>query len=351
MDPEAKQEQIINETFLDDIISDKLSTPRLLKDRNNVEFDKAAQHFINLLERAKGFSPIKTAVVHPTDKESLLGAIRAAQLDIITPILVGPKFKIEAVAKECNVNIDNYIIINVQHSHEAAKKAVEMASKGEVAALMKGSLHTDELMSEVVHKERGLRTERRMSHAFLMAVSTFPKPFIITDAAINIRPTLEEKKDIVQNAIDLMHIIGTNKEVRVAILSAVETVTSTIPTTLDAAALSKMADRDQIRNALVDGPLAFDNAISLFAAEAKGIHSKVSGNADILMVPDLESGNMLSKQLKYLGNALMAGIVLGAKVPIILNSRSDPMDMRVISCVLASFIYNDAKTKLANLEI
>lgn len=348
MSQKEKQLGVINETFLGDIVSDKLSTASSSKHHNNAEFDKAAQHFINLLKRAKGFSPIKTAVVHPTDKESLLGAIRAAQLNVITPILVGPKLKIEAIAKECNVNIENYMIVNVQHSHDAARKAVEMASKGEVAAIMKGSLHTDELMSEVVHKERGLRTERRMSHAFLMAVSTFHKPFIITDAAINIRPSLEEKKDIVQNAIDLMHIIGTSKEVRVAILSAVETVTSSIPTTLDAAALSKMADRDQIKNALVDGPLAFDNAISLFAAEAKGIHSVVSGNADILMVPDLESGNMLAKQLKYLGNAVMAGIVLGAKVPIILTSRSDPMDMRVISCVLASFIYNDAKSKLAN---
>lgn len=260
--------------------------------------------------------------------------------------MIGPQHKIEAVAKVNNVDLANYQVINVEHSHDAAKKAVELAKKREVAAIMKGSLHTDELMSAVVHKENGLRTERRISHAFLMAVATFPKPFIITDAAINIRPTLEDKRDIVQNAIDLMHILKEDKQVRVAVLSAVETVTSAIPTTLDAASLSKMADRGQITNAIVDGPLAFDNAISLFAAEAKGISSSVSGNADILVVPDLESGNMLAKQLKYLGQAVMAGIVLGAKVPIILTSRSDPMDMRVISCVLASFIYNHSKAKL-----
>ena len=340
------KKRLINETFLDDFVSKKLSIPNANKEPNNnaPDFDKAAKHFIKLLERAKGFTAIKTAVVHPTDRESLLGALRAAQLDVITPILIGPQHKIEATAKECDVNLKKHIIINVQHSHEAAQKAVEMGASGDVAAIMKGSLHTDELMAAVV---RGLRTGRRMSHAFLMAVSTFPKPFIITDAAINIKPSLEEKRDIIQNSVDLMRVLGTGDgEVKVAILSAVETVTSTIPATLDAACLSKMADREQITDAIVDGPLAFDNAISLYAAETKGIDSKVSGNADILMVPDLESGNMLAKQLKYLGNALMAGIVLGAKVPIILTSRADPMDMRVISCVLASYIYNNAKTKL-----
>lgn len=298
------------------------------------------------MERSKALKPIKTAVVHPTDKDSLLGALRAAQFDVITPILIGPKHKIIAVAKECKADLDHYKIIDVHHSHEAAAKAVEMASKGEVAAIMKGAIHTDELMSAVV-RDRGMRTGRRMSHAFLMSVATFYKPFIITDAAINIRPTLEEKKDIVQNAVDLMRIISTsNKEIKVAVLSAVEIVTSVIPATLDAAALSKMADRGQIKNAIVDGPLAFDNAISLDAAEAKGIESQVSGNADILMVPDLESGNMLAKQLKYLGQALMAGIVLGAKVPIILTSRADPIDMRVISCALAAFIHYDKKEKI-----
>ncbi|WP_342270583.1 phosphate acetyltransferase [Rickettsia endosymbiont of Orchestes rusci] len=346
-----KAKQLINETFLDAILAKKLGktyTPS--KEVNNPEFDEAAKHFVDLLIKADGFKAVKTAVVHPTDKESLLGAIRAAQFDVIKPILIGPQYKIEAVAKVNDVDLEDYKIIDVEHSHDAAKKAVELAKKGEVAAIMKGSLHTDELMSEVVHKDRGLRTERRMSHAFLMAVSTFPKPFIITDAAINIRPTLEEKRDIVQNAIDLMRVISHDQQVRVAILSAVETINSSIPATLDAAALSKMSDRGQIRGALVDGPLAFDNAISLFAAEAKGIISQVSGNADILMVPDLESGNMLAKQLKYLGNAVMAGIVLGARVPIILTSRSDPMDMRVISCVLASFIYHDAKAKLHNTK-
>jgi len=341
-----KKQHIINETFLDAILAKKLGTTYTPpKEINDPDFDEAAKHFIDLLLRADGFKPVKTAVVHPIDKESLLGAVRAAQLDVIKPILIGPQHKIEAVAKVNNVDLEGYQLINVEHSHEAAKKAVELAKKREVAAIMKGSLHTDELMSAVVHKENGLRTERRISHAFLMAVATFPKPFIITDAAINIRPTLEDKRDIVQNAVDLMHMIE-DKQVRVAVLSAVETVTSTIPTTLDAAALSKMADRGQITNAIVDGPLAFDNAISLFAAEAKGISSSVSGNADILVVPDLESGNMLAKQLKYLGQAVMAGIVLGARVPIILTSRSDPMDMRVISCVLASFIYNHTKAKL-----
>lgn len=340
-----QDEEVINETFLDNIVSKKLSKTKPLKNyHNNPEFTKASKNFIKLLERAKHFKPLKTAVVHPTDKESLLGAVRAGQLEVIVPILVGPKHKIEIVAKECGVNLANYQIIDVNHSHEAAEKAVEMANSGEVASLMKGALHTDELMSAVV---RNLRTERRMSHAFLMSVATFYKPFIITDAAINIHPTLEEKKDIIQNSVDLMQSLRLHEEtIKVAVLSAVETVTSAIPATLDAAALSKMADRGQIKNAIVDGPLAFDNAISLYAAEAKGIASKVSGNADILMVPDLESGNMLAKQLKYLGNALMAGIVLGAKVPVILTSRADPMDMRVISCVLASFLYNSKTTIL-----
>lgn len=346
-----KAKQLINETFLDAVLAKKLGKSYTSpKEINDPDFDEAAKYFIDLLLKVDGFKPVKTAVVHPTDKESLLGAIRAAQFDVIKPIFIGPQHKIEAVAKVNDVNLEGYQIIDVEHSHDAAKKAVELAKKREVAAIMKGSLHTDELMSAVVHKENGLRTERRISHAFLMAVATFPKPFIITDAAINIRPTLEDKRDIVQNAIDLMHIIKSDQQVRVAILSAVETVTSSIPTTLDAAALSKMADRGQITNAIVDGPLAFDNAISLFAAEAKGINSLVSGNADILVVPDLESGNMLAKQLKYLGQAVMAGIVLGARVPIILTSRSDPMDMRVISCVLASFIYHDAKAKLHNTK-
>ncbi len=338
------QEEPTNEIFLDNMISKKLANSQLINHQHNTpEFKKASKNFIKLLEKSKQFKPIKTAVVHPTDKESLLGAIRAAQLEVITPILVGPKQKIETIAQECEVSLDNYQLIDVAHSHEAAAKAVELASQGEVYSLMKGALHTDELMSVVV---RELRTERRMSHAFLMSVATFYKPFIITDAAINIRPSLEEKKDIIQNAVDLMQALAMHEEeIKVAVLSAVETVTSTIPATLDAAALSKMADRGQIKNAIVDGPLAFDNAISLYAAEAKGIKSKVSGNADILMAPDLESGNMLAKQLKYLGNALMAGIVLGARVPVILTSRADPMDMRVISCVLASFLYN-VKTKI-----
>lgn len=203
-----KKKHIINETFLDAILAKKLGTSYTPpKEINDPDFDEAAKHFINLLVRADGFKPVKTAVVHPIDKESLLGAVRAAQFGVITPVLIGPQHKIEAVAKVNNVDLANYQVINVEHSHDAAKKAVELAKKREVAAIMKGSLHTDELMSAVVHKENGLRTERRISHAFLMAVATFPKPFIITDAAINIRPTLEDKRDIVQNAIDLMHIL------------------------------------------------------------------------------------------------------------------------------------------------
>ncbi len=335
------KDQNKQETFLDCFIERR---PDCDKD----VLDIASQHFIDLLKRSNKLPPIKTAVVHPTDTESLIGAVRAAQLGIIIPILIGPRHKIESVAQASNVDISTYELVDVEHSHQAAAISVALAKKGEVASLMKGALHTDELMSEVVHKDRGLRTELRMSHAFLMSVATFPKPFVITDAALNIRPTLEDKKDIAQNAANFMCTITQKDVVKIAVLSAVETVTSSMPATLDAAALSKMADRGQINNAIIDGPLAFDNAISLLAATIKGIRSVVSGDADILLVPDLESGNMLAKQLKYLGKALMAGIVLGARVPIILTSRSDPMETRVISSVLASLIHHAPKIKLEN---
>lgn len=339
------QEEETSESFLDTLLSKKIAHQTSKAKVSMSKEEEAAVHFMNLLERTKDLALVKTAVVHPTDKESLEGALKSAKLGLIDPILIGPEHKIEKLAKKYDFDLSNYKIIDVKHSHQAAEKGVELARIGEVSAVMKGSLHTDELMGEVVDKNTGLRTERRISHAFLMSVSTFHKPFIITDAAINIKPTLNDKRDILENAIHLMHMLEVDNP-RVAILSAVETINDKIPATIDAACLCKMADRGQINGAIVDGPLAFDNAISLVAAETKGIRSKVSGNADILLVPDLESGNMLSKQLKYLANALMAGIVLGTKVPIILTSRADPTDTRVISCVLAVLMHHNSKSNL-----
>ena len=241
-------------------------------------------------------------------RDRLRGALLAAEANLIDPFLIGPEAKIRAVAEENGFDLGSHRIVNVKHSHDAAAMAVTLVRSGDVGALMKGSLHTDELMAEVISRAAGLRTERRISHVFLMDVPTYPRPIMITDAAINILPTLEEKVDIIQNAIDLAHIIGT-PEPKVAILSAVETVNPKIQSTLDAAALCKMADRGQIKGGLLDGPLAFDNAVSLVAAKTKGITSAVAGRADILVVPDLESGNMIAKQLEYLANALSAGIV------------------------------------------
>ena len=293
--------------------------------------DERFQAFLN---QAKGFDPVLTAVVHPCDRESLRGAVLAAEHGLIEPILVGPAVKLHKVASEAGLDIKGYRIVDTAYSHESARLAVELARKGEVEALMKGSLHTDELMSAVVNREHGLRTARRLSHVFRMEVETYAKPLLITDAAINIHPDLEAKVDIIQNAIDLAHVLGV-AEPRVAILSAVETVNPKIQSTLDAAALCKMADRRQITGGVLDGPLAFDNAISADAARTKGIKSPVSGLADILMVPDLESGNMLAKQLEYLASAVPAGIVLGARVPIILTSRADNAETRMASCVIA----------------
>ena len=263
-----------------------------------------------------------TAVAHPCDESSLTAAVEAAEAELIRPILVGPEAKIRAVAEQCGLDIAPYRLVDAPHSHAAAAKAVEIVRAGEAEALMKGSLHTDELMAEVVRKDTGLRTERRISHVFIMDVPTYPKPLAVTDAAINIFPDLETKVDIVQNAIDMAHALGRELP-KVAILSAVETVTPKIPSTIDAAALCKMAERGQITGGLLDGPLAFDNAISKEAAAIKGIRSEVAGDADILVVPDLEAGNMLAKQLSFLANADAAGIVLGARVPIILTSRAD----------------------------
>jgi phosphate acetyltransferase len=290
-----------------------------------------------LVSRAKGLAAIDMAVVHPCDLESLKGALMAAEAGLIDPILIGPEAKIRAIAEEHTLDVSKYRIVNVKHSHESAAMAVTLIRNGDAEAIMKGSLHTDELMAEVVSRAAGLRTSRRISHVFLMDVPTYPRPIMITDAAINIAPTLEEKVHITQNAIDLAHIIGIPLP-KVAILSAVETINAKIQSTLDAAALCKMADRRQITGALLDGPLAFDNAVSMMAAKTKGIVSEVAGCADILIVPDLESGNMLAKQLEYLANALTAGIVLGAKVPIVLTSRADTAETRMASCVIAALI-------------
>jgi phosphate acetyltransferase len=302
-----------------------------------------------LVAHAKGLAPIDMAVVHPCDKESLKGALMAAEANLIDPILIGPEAKIRSIAEEHALDIGQHRIVNVRHSHESAAMAVALIRSGDAEAMMKGSLHTDELMAEVVSRTSGLRTSRRITHVFLMDVPTYPRPILITDAAINISPTLEDKVDIIQNAIDLAHIIGI-PEPKVAILSAVETVNSRIQSTLDAAALCKMADRGQIKGGLLDGPLAFDNAVSLMAAKTKGINSAVAGLAEILVVPDLESGNMLAKQLEYLANALTAGIVLGAKVPIVLTSRADTAETRIASCVIATLIAHSNRKQALDPE-
>ncbi len=288
----------------------------------------------HLLARTAELEPIRTAVVHPVGSNALLGAVEAARAHLIVPVLIGPADRIRAVAVSQDVDLAPYTVVPTEHSHEAAEKAVAMARAGEVDALMKGSLHTDELMHAVVAPGIGLGTARRMSHVFVMDVPAYPRPLFITDAALNIYPDLEAKRDIVQNAIDLAHVLGIEIP-RVAVLSAVETVNPKLPSTLEAAALCKMADRGQITGGLVDGPLAFDNAVSPEAARTKGIISPVAGQADILVVPDLEAGNMLVKQLDYLADAQSAGIVLGARVPIILTSRADSPLAHAVSCAVA----------------
>jgi phosphate acetyltransferase len=288
----------------------------------------------HLLSITRGLAPIAMAMVHPCDTESLRGAIMARDAGLAVPTLVGPEARIRALAEQLTLDLAGCRLLDVPHSHAAAGAAVELAREGEVAALMKGSLHTDELMAEVVDKVTGLRTARRISHVFLMDVPTYPRPLLITDAAVNVQPTLEDKVDIVQNAIDLARVLRI-AEPKVAILAAVETVTPKMPATLDAAALCKMADRGQIVGGILDGPLAFDNAVSAVAAATKGIRSAVAGQADILLVPDIESGNMLAKQLEYLADAIAAGIVLGARVPIVLTSRADSAESRVASAAIA----------------
>ena len=288
----------------------------------------------NLLERCRSLEPVPTAVAHPCDEHSLSGALEAGEKGLIVPILVGPADKIREAAAKGGLSLGKTRIVEAAHSHESAKKAVELVRLGEAELLMKGSLHSDEILSAVVSKESGLRTGRRVSHVFIMDVPTYHKVLIVTDAAINIAPTLEDKADICPNAIDMAISLGLKKP-KVAILAAVETVNPKMQATLDAAALCKMSDRGQIRGAILDGPLAFDNAIDAEAARIKGIKSEVAGDPDILLVPDLEAGNMLAKQLTFLANADSAGLVLGARVPVILTSRSDSVRARIASCAVA----------------
>jgi len=301
--------------------------------------------YLKLIEMTAGGDPLPTAVAHPCSAAAILAAVEAAEAGLIQPILVGPEEKIRKAAMDAGKDITAFRIVAAPHSHAAAAQAVALIRAGEARLLMKGSLHTDELMSAVVSSATGLRTERRISHAYLMDVPEHPTPLIITDAAINIEPTLEDKADIIRNAIDLAHVIGIAVP-KVAILSAVETVMPSMRSTLDAAALCKMADRGQISGGVLDGPLAFDNAISEAAAKEKGIVSPVAGRAEILVVPNLEAGNMLAKQLTFLGGADAAGVVLGARVPIILTSRADSLRTRLASCAVAVLLAR-AATKAA----
>jgi phosphate acetyltransferase len=289
-----------------------------------------------LLERCKSQPAVPTAVAHPCEESALRGALQAAQLGLVEPILVGPPAEIEATASAADLSLAKVEIVDAETSLAAAQKAVALVREGKAEVLMKGSLHTDELMSAVVSRD-GLRTGRRISHAFVMDVPTYHKVLIVTDAAINIAPALEDKVDICQNAIDLAISLGCARP-KVAILAAVETINSKMPATLDAAALCKMAERGQIKGGVLDGPLAFDNAISVDAAKTKGIKSEVAGDPDILLAPDLEAGNILAKQLSFLANADSAGVVLGARVPVILTSRADSVRSRIASCAVAKLV-------------
>ncbi|AHE55812.1 bifunctional enoyl-CoA hydratase/phosphate acetyltransferase [Sphingomonas sanxanigenens] len=334
------------EDVIDGVAEVKAPTERVSRPRVALPDIRLSDHdgYRRLLEAASG-APLTTAVAHPCSAAALAAAVEAAEAGLIVPILIGPEARIRAAAQEAGKDISALRILPAAHSHDAAARAVELVRSGEAELLMKGSLHTDELMAAVVARATGLRTERRISHAYVMDVPGHPDPLIITDAAINIAPTLEEKADIIRNAIDLAHVIGIARP-KVAILSAVETVNPAIPSTLDAAALCKMAERGQIGGALLDGPLAFDNAISEAAAREKGIVSPVAGKAEILVVPDLEAGNMLAKQLTFLGGADAAGVVLGARVPIILTSRADSLRTRLASCAVAVLLAR-AATKAA----
>lgn len=298
-----------------------------------------------LFELAKG-PPLQTAIVHPVDALSLSAALQARDAGLLAPLLVGPEDKIAAAAETLGVSLKGVSIEAVPHSHAAAAKAAQLAGEGRVSAVMKGALHTNELMAALIDKSAGLRTERRMSHVFVLETPAYPRWILVSDGALNIAPDLMCKKDIVQNAIDLAHAIGINPP-KVAILSATEEVDPNIPSTLDAACLCKMADRGQIRGGLVDGPLAFDLAVSPESVQIKGLVSKVAGEADILIVPSLEAGNMIAKQLDYLAGANAAGIVLGAKVPVILTSRADSVEERLGSCALAKCFVATRSTAVA----
>lgn len=299
--------------------------------------------YARLIDAVSALSPVPTAVAHPCDAASLSGAVDAARMGIIAPILVGPQDKIASVATAAGIDLAGFEVVDAAHSHDSAMKAVALVREGRAEMLMKGSLSSDELLGAVVRRDTGLRTERRLSHCFIMDVPGHANPLIITDAAINIFPTLEEKVDITQNAINLAHALG-NPMPKVAILSAMEKVNPKLQTTVEAAALCKMADRGQITGGLLDGPLALDNAISPEAAKIKGITGPVAGHADILIVPDLEAGNMLAKSLSFLMNADSAGIVLGARVPITLTSRADSVQSRLASCAVSALVAHRRKT-------
>ncbi len=295
------------------------------------------------IEQARKATPIRTAVVHPVDHNSLLGALEAAEQGLIEPLLVGPEHKIRAAAEVEGIDLSPYEIVSTEHSHEAAERACALVRSAEAVALMKGSLGTSELLAAVINKTKGIRTERRLSHVWVFDIPNYHKPLVITDAAINVAPDLLTKRDIVQNAINFCHSLGIHKP-KVAILAAVEKVKPAMQSTIDAAALCKMTDRGQIKGAILDGPLAFDNAISLQAAIDKHIDSPVSGEADILLAPDLESANMIAKQLIYLAGAKSAGLAVGAKVPIILTSRAEGTLGRLASCAMASYmVYHPEK--------
>jgi phosphate acetyltransferase len=311
------------------------------------EKSSGRDNYERLVARLAEIDPVSTAVAHPCDDVSLGAVVEGAKRGVIVPILVGPAGRIRQVATQSGLDITACEIVDVPHSHAAAARAVELVRQGRAELLMKGSLHTDELMAAVVARETGLRTSRRVSHAFIMDVETYHKPFAITDCAVNINPSLEDKVDIVQNAVDLLIALGVTRP-KVAILSAVETVTPKIPSTVEAAALCKMADRGQIRNATLDGPLAFDNAISAEAARIKGIASTVAGDPDVLVVPDLEAGNMLAKNLTFLAGAKAAGVVIGARVPVILTSRADAHRTRLASIAVGA-LWADARRQRAAL--
>ncbi|TBU95384.1 bifunctional enoyl-CoA hydratase/phosphate acetyltransferase [Phytopseudomonas dryadis] len=303
-------------------------------------------HYQNLLRRCDRLAPVPTAVVHPCSAGALSGALEAADAGLIAPILIGPRHRIESTAAAAGLAIAQWPLESVEHSHAAAARGVELVRAGRAELLMKGSLHSDELLQAVTARDSGLRTERRLSHLYAMNVPSYHKPLFVTDAAVNIFPSLDDKADICRNAIDLLHVLGVERP-KLALLSAVETVTAKLPSTLEAAALVVMARRGQIQGGLLDGPLAFDNAINAEAARLKGIQSEVAGDPDILLAPDLEAGNILAKQLIYLAGAEAAGIVLGARVPIILTSRADSVRARIASCALGVLLAEARRTALA----